>query len=237
MKLNKDSGGSSPLFKLTLALLLCFSLTGCDEPEQHLQHEDMNNATRYNATIIAVGDSLTAGFGVAEDDAWPALLELKLGANGHKWQVINAGISGETSSGTLSRIQWIVAQKPQIVILETGANDGFRGIPINTIRDNISQAVGILQEAGVTVVLAGMQIVQNLGPDYSSAFASIYPEIAEEHGCLLIPFILERVATIPTLNQADMIHPNEAGYKLITETVYPYVLEAIALQSVAPDRS
>jgi len=210
-----------------MLLLSCFLVAGCRQQEKKQPPEEMTDSFTPSGIIIAVGDSLTAGFGVAEEDAWPALLERKLFENGFRWQVVNAGISGETSSGTLSRIQWIAAQKPRIVILETGANDGFRGIPVNVIQENINQAVEILQKEDIVVILAGMQIVQNLGHDYSSAFASIYPAIAEKRGCILIPFILDRVAADPTLNQADMIHPNEQGYRLITETVYPYVLKVL----------
>ena len=183
--------------------------------------------TQYAGTIIAVGDSLTAGLGVTESDAWPKLLEKRLRENGYNWQVINAGISGETSSGTLARIQWILAQKPDIVILGTGANDGLRGIPPSTIKENISGAVQILQEGGVTVILAGMRIVQNLGPLYTSDFAAIYPAVAREQKCILIPFILQDVAGEPFLNQEDTIHPNERGHVLIAETVYPYIVEGI----------
>jgi acyl-CoA thioesterase-1 len=141
--------------------------------------------------------------------------------------VINAGISGETSSGTLSRIQWVAARKPDIVILETGANDGFRGIPPSVVRKNIAKAVQILQEGNITVILAGMQIVQNLGAEYTREFADIYPSIAREQDCVLIPFFLLQVAGEPALNQADIIHPNAKGHKIIAETLYPYVLQSL----------
>ncbi len=111
---------------------------------------------------------------LSSTDAWPALLENRLLEEGYNWQVINAGISGETSSGALARIKWILAKEPDIVIVETGANDALRGIPIDAIKENISKAVHMLKQAEVTVVLAGMQIVQNLGPDYTMAFAAIY---------------------------------------------------------------
>ena len=127
-------------FLLTSLLLLC-----CDRQQSIPQGEEAS-VPQYKGTFIAVGDSLTAGLGVAESEAWPALLEKKLQENGFNWQVINAGISGETSSGTLSRIKWIMAQKPDIVILETGANDGLRGIPVPIIKGNLSKAVQMLQE-------------------------------------------------------------------------------------------
>ncbi|MBU1233913.1 MAG: arylesterase [Proteobacteria bacterium] len=208
-------------------LLCALLLLSCEQQEPQPQAEDMPTTTGYSGTIISVGDSLTAGLGVMEDDAWPAIVEKKLQNNGYHWQVVNAGISGETSSGILSRIKWILARKPQVVILETGGNDGLRGIPLSVVRKNINNAVQLLQEGNVTVILAGMQIVQNLGPDYTSEFAEIYPSIAREQGCILIPFFLREVAGEPALNQADMIHPNEDGHKIIAETVYPFVLQAL----------
>lgn len=211
--------------------LLCgVLLLGCDQQQTQQKAEERVVTASYKGTIIAVGDSLTAGLGVMEDEAWPALLEKKLQNNGNHWQVINAGISGETSSGALSRIKWILAQKPDVVILETGANDGFRGIPPPVIRKNISKAVHMLQEGNVTVVLAGMQIVQNLGADYTGAFADIYPSVARERDCLLIPFFLQQVAGDAAFNQADTIHPNEKGHIIIAETVYPFVLQALQVQ-------
>lgn len=212
---------------ILIVLLITLLFPGCDRRQQPQQTDEPISTPSYEGTIIAVGDSLTAGLGVAESDAWPALLENKLRENGHNWQVINAGISGETSSGTLSRIKWITARKPDIVILETGANDGLRGIPIPVVKENLSRAVLMLQEGGVAVVLAGMQIVQNLGPEYTAAFADIYPAVAKEQECLLVPFFLQGVAGEPLLNQADTIHPNEEGHIQISETVYPYIVQTI----------
>ena len=130
-----------------------------------------------SGVIAAVGDSLTEGYGVDEEKAYPALLEQKLRASGHNYSVINAGISGETSSGTLSRVRWILALKPDIVILETGANDGLRGIDPNLTRENIREVVRILKGEGVVVVLAGMEMVRNLGADFTGAFREIYTTV------------------------------------------------------------
>ncbi len=208
-------------------LLGTIFLLNCEQQSTISTTEKIVANPGYRGTIIAVGDSLTAGLGVMENKAWPALMEKKLQETGHQWQVINAGISGETSIGVVSRVKWILAQNPDIVILETGANDGFRGISPAVIQKNITKAVQTFQQDNVTVVLAGMQIVQNLGVRYTKEFADIYPSVAREQDCLLIPFFLEGVAGERSLNQADMIHPNEEGYKIIAETVYPYVLEAI----------
>lgn len=202
-------------------------LPGCKQQEDQPGSRETDNTPRFEGTIIAVGDSLTAGLGVALDEAWPALLQEKLSKNGYNWQVINAGISGETSSGVLSRVKWIVSRQPDIVILETGANDGLRGIPPAVIRENIDKAVRTLKENGVQVVLAGMEIVRNLGPEYTAGFAAIYPDIAEIHDVILIPFLLRNVGGVSSLNQADAIHPNAAGHRIIAATVYPFVVRAI----------
>ncbi len=181
----------------------------------------------YQGTIVAFGNSLTEGLDVTPDQAYPAHLERKLISEGYPYQVINAGVGGETSSGALSRIDWILNLKPDIVILETGGNDGLRGIEPALTQENISQLVRYFQERDIEVVLAGLQIVQNLGQEYTTAFKEIYPAVAEEHGVILVPFFLEGVAGEPELNQADGIHPTPAGYEIIAETVYPYVIEAI----------
>ncbi len=210
-----------------LLVLSFIILYGCNRESDQSIAEQSVEAPVYQGTVIVLGDSLSAGLGVAENDAWPALLEMKLQSSGFNWQVINAGISGETSSGALSRIKWILAQEPDIVILETGANDGLRGIPIGLVRENIGAAVRQMQEHKVTVVLAGMQIVQNLGAEYAKAFADIYPAVAEETGCLLIPFLLQGVVGEKELNQADTIHPNEKGHMRIAETVFPFIRQSI----------
>jgi acyl-CoA thioesterase-1 len=210
-------------------LLIFFVLAGCEqrEPQADSSTRQVKQAKVYEGTIVALGNSLTAGLGVAQKEAYPALLEEQLQKNGYNWQVINGGISGETSSGALSRINWIIAREPDIVILETGANDGMRGIPPGVIRENISRAVKLLQEAGIEVVLAGMQMLQNLGPAYTKEFAAVYPAVAEERQVILIPFFLEQVAGDPALNLPDGIHPAPEGQRLVMQTVFPFVLEAI----------
>ena len=207
---------------LTLWTLLVAAGSGGNGSPPPLQ-----GAPAYEGTIVAVGNSLTAGLGVAEQFAYPALLERKLAAEGFRYRVVNAGISGETSSGTLSRINWILTAKPDIVILETGANDGLRGIDPSLIRRNIQEIVRALKKANVTIILAGMQMMQNLGPEYTEAFRRIYPEVAREFGIPLIPFFLAGVAGRSALNQADGIHPTAEGYKMVVEIVYPYAVAAI----------
>jgi len=216
-------------------IMALFLFYGCENREVATTQRPQEQI-RYEGTIIAVGDSLTAGYGLPEDRAYPALLEEKLRKEGYNFRVINAGISGETSSGALSRIRWILAQDPDIVILETGANDGLRGIAIDLIKENISRTVQMIKEHNAEVILAGMQMVQNLGAGYTGTFAEIYPEVASEQDVILIPFFLKGVAGMPSLNQADTIHPKEEGYAIIVETVYPYVLQAIKAVKVPVGR-
>ncbi len=177
--------------------------------------------------IVAVGDSLTEGFGVEPEDAYPAQLERKLRADGHDITVVNAGNSGETSSGARSRIDWVLTLNPDIVILATGGNDGLRGISTAVTAENLDALIGQFQAAGAIVVVAGMEMVQNMGAEYTSAFRALYPAAAHAHDAILIPFLLEGVAADPAHNQSDFIHPTGDGYAVVVETIYPYVLEAL----------
>jgi acyl-CoA thioesterase I len=179
-------------------------------------------------TIVAVGDSLTAGYGVDENEAYPAQLQRKLADDGYDLNVVNAGVSGETSSGTMSRIKWVIsALKPDIIILETGANDGLRGIDTDILRKNLDQIVSVIKANNIKVLLCGMKILPNMGPEYSKAFARIYPQIAQKHDIPLIPFFLEGVAGDPRFNQPDQLHPTAKGYRRIIDHIYPYVLDVI----------
>jgi acyl-CoA thioesterase-1 len=200
---------------------------GCGEEANAPDEVRTEPEIQYEGTIVAVGNSLTEGLGVEEEFAYPALLEEKLGAMGHPYRVINAGNSGETSSGTLARIKWVLTLKPDIVILVIGANDGFRGIDPGLIRTNIQKIVKELKQRNVIVVLGAMQIVQNLGKEYTTAFADIYPSIAGSENIILTPFFLEGVAANRELNQTDGIHPTAAGYRVIVDNITPSVVEAI----------
>ena len=215
-------------FSTFLILLL---VIGCSE-ETTSTSPQAQPENKIEGTIVAVGDSLTEGLGVEEELAYPAVLEGKLNKQGYPYQVVNAGVSGETSSGTLSRIKWVLTLKPDIVILVIGANDGFRGIDPGLIKSNIRTILKSLKENNVIVVLGGMRIVQNLGQDYTNAFAEIYPEVARSEDVIFIPFFLAGVAADRGLNQADGIHPTAEGHRKIVETVYPYVAEAVKVHKV-----
>jgi acyl-CoA thioesterase-1 len=209
-----------------LAVVLGIMLSGCEQSSTPAPTTQAQPA--FAGSIVAVGDSLTAGYGVTEADAYPARLEKKLQYAGFNWRVVNAGISGETSSGTLSRVAWVLKLKPDIVILETGANDGLRGIDPQLTKKNIAETVRQLKENRVTVILAGMRMVASMGRDYTTSFAAIYPEVAKQHDLILIPFFLQGVAGDPNLNQGDGIHPVAEGYRIITDMLYPYVEQALA---------
>lgn len=208
---------------LTLAATLCVrAAAGAAEAAGGAE-----TAPRPAGTIVALGDSLTAAYGLPEDAGYPARLEKKLNDAGLNYRVVNAGVSGETSSGALSRIKWILSMKPDIVILETGANDGLRGIPTDLMQRNIDDAVKAIQDSGATVVLAGMKMLRNMGRDYTERFEAAYASVAKEREVILMPFFLDEVAGDPALNQEDGIHPNAKGYAIITDNIYPYVVKAI----------
>jgi acyl-CoA thioesterase-1 len=211
-------------------LVLVLLVAGCDRQEEKEEPAVVATVTVQAeplGTIVCVGDSLTAGLGVDEEASYPARLEQRLLADGHNYQVVNAGVSGETTSGTLSRLEWILTMKPDIVILEIGANDGLRGIDPAVPAKNLREMLRVFQEKDIVVVFTGMKMVWNLGPAYTLAFNEIYPEIAEEKELIFMPFFLEDVATKRDLNIEDGLHPNARGYEKVVENLYPYVLEAI----------
>lgn len=207
-------------------LSMLLSLAGCDRPAETPPPATSTAPT--GPVLLAAGDSLTAGFGVADDESYPAQLGRRLEAAGLHWQVINAGSSGETSSGLLARLEWLLTLKPEIIILETGANDGLRGVDPALTKANILKIIRQLQGHGITIILTGMRMLENLGPQYTEAFNRIYPELAQETGVLFVPFFLEGVAANPALNLEDGIHPNGRGYRIVVDTLYPVVLEAMA---------
>lgn len=177
-------------------------------------------------TILALGDSLTEGLGVERDGNYPAQLEAKLKEMGYvNVDVVNSGLSGETSTGLVNRLDWVTQTKPDITILTIGANDAIRGLDVATVEENIRTAVTHLQDNGSEVILGGMQIYENLGNEYVRSFSSIYPRIAEDMDVPMIPFFLEGVGGIANLNQADAIHPTKEGYTIIVNNNILPVLE------------
>ena len=173
-------------------------------------------------SIIFFGDSITAGLGVDPDEAYPALIQRKLDVTGQAWRVVNAGLSGETTAGGLRRLDWILRQPADIFVIELGGNDGLRGIATENSRANLAAMIARIRTKypNVVVILAGMQLPTNLGPDYTRQFAAMFPELAEKYHTALIPFLLEGVGGVPGLNQADGIHPTAEGHKILADTVW-----------------
>jgi len=176
-------------------------------------------------TVLCLGDSLTEGYGLEADQAYPAVLEQRLHAEGYsRVRVINAGISGSTSASAVRRLEWQLRANPDVLILELGANDGLRGVPVDETRKNLAAAIALAQEKGTQVLLAGMQMPPNYGPEYTREFARVFAELGEEPGVTLIPFFLEGVAGVPRLNLPDGIHPNAEGYRIVVDKLLPHLL-------------
>ena len=181
--------------------------------------------------ILFFGDSLTAGYGIAQEQAFPALIQDRLDSLEWKYQVVNAGLSGETSAGGLRRIAWMLRRRVEVFVLELGANDGLRGVPLTETERNLQAIIDKVKGRypQAKLVVAGMRLPPNLGPEYTEGFRAIFPRLAERNGTALIPFLLEGVAGVPELNLPDGIHPTPEGHRLVTATVWQ-VLEPILRQ-------
>ena len=175
--------------------------------------------------ILIFGDSITAGFGIEPQQAFPALIQNRIDSLGLNYNVINAGLSGETSAGGLRRIDWVLQRKVDVMILELGGNDALRGIDLSTTKENLQKIIDKVQAKypEAEIVVAGMQVPPNLGTDYTQQFASIFPALAKENELHLIPFLLEKVGGSQELNQPDGIHPTVKGHALVAETVWEYL--------------
>lgn len=179
-------------------------------------------------TVLALGDSLTAGYGLDQADAFPVQLQAALQSAGRDVTVINAGVSGDTSAGGRSRLEWLLTPEIDVVIVELGANDGLRGLDPAETRANLEWILATLQDKGLAVLLSGMVAPPNLGQDYGREFNAIYPELAQKYGAMLDPFFLQGVAADPTLNQRDGIHPNADGVAIIVKRMAPRVIELLS---------
>jgi len=173
--------------------------------------------------VVALGDSLTAGLGVAADEAFPARLQARIRAEGYDYRVVNAGVTGDTTAGGLRRVDWALRAHPEVVIVALGANDGLRGQSPAAIRANLEEIVARLQAAGARVLLAGMRLPPNYGAEYTKEFEAVFPAVARRAKVPLMPFLLDGVAADSRLNQADGIHPTAAGQQIIADRVWPYL--------------
>jgi acyl-CoA thioesterase-1 len=178
--------------------------------------------------IVAFGDSLTAGFGLREEQSFSALLQRKLDEKGFRYRVINAGVSGDTSAGGVRRIDWSLQGDVKFLILELGANDALRGQPVAETKKNLAQIIERAQARGVTVILAGMEAPPNMGEAYTRAFRQVYRDLADKYKVAFIPFVLEGVGGLGDLNQPDGLHPNAEGEKIMTENVWRVLEREIA---------
>ena len=180
-------------------------------------------------TILFVGTSLTAGYGVGADNAYPAVIQQKIDSAGLPYRVVNAGISGETSAGGLRRIEWSLQQPADVLVLELGANDALRGLDPGQMRDNLDAILARARalHPGIAIVIVGMEAPPNLGDDYTRRFRSVFRDLARKYDAALVPFLLEGVAAVPELNIADGMHPNEEGHRVLAAVVWPVLAETL----------
>ncbi len=179
--------------------------------------------------IVFFGNSLTAGYGLDTEEAFPALIQDKIDSLQLNYTVVNSGLSGETTTSGKNRLDWVLNQKIDVFVLELGANDGLRGIPLGETRKNLQEIIDAVKTKNpeTKIILAGMQIPPNMGKDYTTEFKSMYPDLAEKNQTLLIPFLLENVAGIPALNQADGIHPTTKGQKIVSDNVWEILQQVV----------
>jgi acyl-CoA thioesterase I len=179
-------------------------------------------STGARGTILFLGTSLTAGLGLDPDSAYPQLIQRKIDAKSLPYQVVNAGVSGETSAGLLRRLDWVLQRPADVIVVETGANDGLRGIPVSSVRSSIADVLAKIHRSRptATIALVQMEAPPNFGKQYTTAFHEMFGALATEHGAVLLPFLLDGVAGYPRLNQADGIHPNTVGERRVADNVW-----------------
>ncbi|MFX0558197.1 arylesterase [Maribacter sp. CXY002] len=218
------------VLKFSYFLLVCLFINCGEQPAkvksnnttdrvETVQQEEVSTDDK---TILFFGNSLTAAYGLEKEQGFPHQIQLKLDSLGLVYKVINSGLSGETTSGGLNRLDWVLNQKVDVFVLELGANDGLRGIPLNKTKENLQTIIDKVKEknANTQIILAGMQIPPNMGPEYTTQFRNIFPSLAMENDIALIPFLLEGVAGNPELNLEDGIHPTAEGQKIVANNVW-----------------
>ena len=224
---NRQTSGS-----VISGLLLILTVWGCNTSDSKTSTDKAGTTstastpkpadTTRKKSILFYGNSLTAGYGVEPSQAFPALIGQKIDSAGLNYTVVNAGLSGETTAGGKSRISWVMRQSVAVFVLELGGNDGLRGLPVSATRQNLQAIIDTVRQKSpqATIVLAGMQIPPNMGTTYTKAFRSLFRELADKNQLVLIPFLLEGVGGVTSLNQPDGIHPTPAGHRLVANTVW-----------------
>lgn len=219
---------------LATSLACALALAGCGGSPPGTATASASGATppaaapdARGALVVFLGDSLTAGYGLAEDQAFPALVAKELRGDGLPVRVVNAGVSGDTTAGGLERLEWILKQKPDVLVVGLGGNDALRGQPLENIERNLRLIVAEARSSGARVLLLGQRIPPNYGPDYAEGFAAIYPRVAREAGATLMPFLLDGVGGRAALNQPDGIHPNARGHEILAQNVTPFVEQLV----------
>ena len=211
--------------------ILAVWLTSCSASTEKRQAEEGNQvvATTANKTILFFGNSLTAGYGIDPEESFAGRIQTRLDSLKKEFRVINGGLSGETTAGGLSRLDWFLEEEPYLFVLELGGNDGLRGIALTETKKNLLAIVDKVQAKypNTKIILAGMQIPPNMGQEYTEEFKAIYPAVAKEKNIELIPFLLEGVAGNPDLNLPDGIHPTAEGHRLVMETLWPYISKVL----------
>jgi acyl-CoA thioesterase-1 len=220
-----------PNFSFYILFLLAAWLTSCSASTEKKQAEEGTQvvATTANKTILFFGNSLTAGYGIDPEESFAGRIQTRLDSLKKEFRVINGGLSGETTAGGLSRLDWFLEEEPYLFVLELGGNDGLRGIALTETKKNLLAIVDKVQAKypNTKIILAGMQIPPNMGQEYTEEFKAIYPAVAKEKNIELIPFLLEGVAGNPDLNLPDGIHPTAEGHRLVMETLWPYISKAL----------
>lgn len=184
--------------------------------------------------VVCLGDSLTEGYGLAPEQSYPSLLERMLRERGHAVRVVNAGVSGSTSASAASRLRWQLRSRPDVVVIALGGNDGLRGVDVATTQTNLSMAIDLAQQSGARVLLAGMKLPPNYGPEYTTKFEAVFPALANKHRVALLPFLLEGVAANPELNLPDGIHPNARGTEIVARNVLAALQPLLAPPQARP---
>jgi acyl-CoA thioesterase-1 len=218
-------------YSFCLLFILAAWLTSCSASTEKKQAEEGTQvvATAANKTILFFGNSLTAGYGIDPEESFAGRIQTRLDSMKKEFRVINGGLSGETTAGGLSRLDWFLEEEPYLFVLELGGNDGLRGIALTETKKNLLAIVDKVQAKypNTKIILAGMQIPPNMGQEYTEEFKAIYPAVAKEKNIELIPFLLEGVAGNPDLNLPDGIHPTAEGHRLVMETLWPYISKAL----------